>query len=748
MFATLRTRPDRLRGRAGRLVLALLTCGAVGAITNAGVAGAHTPHDVIVDVAVSPDFVGTPVVLAISDNRVLRSTDGGRHFRETVVGLDPEFSMARFGFAPSDPSVVYLSSRGAGVYRSDDAGLHWRSTTGSAGSLNGAELSVSPWSPDVVVVREGLFGGLFRTEDGGRTWATVPSLVGVDALTFVAGRQHRLVAGTASGEILVSDDDGRTFRSPVGLPGDGGAVTAIVDGAGGTLYAGTRAGQVLESEDGGDSWSLRGHLPGAPIQSFALSEHGGGGRTVWASTWHRGAFRSTDGGRTWQGRSRGLTTDEQGDRIRSPQFRAVVVAPVSGDVRLFLAGYDGLFESNDHGARWSEVQTQAEYVSGLAVSPDYRRDRTVVVSTYLKGMYVSRDAGRRFTSASRGLEVAGLSEGNKVLPVRRMHNVVFSPNYRADDQIFTATWTRFVRSDDGGRSWQSIVVAPPPPDTALRQFVIAVSPAYARDHTIMLGTRQGDLYLSTREGDPGTWSTLADLGGWIRSLVISPDFAADGTVFAGTEQGVMRSTDGGRSWEHTGPGGISLVAMSPAYPTDHTVFAGTRDGLVVTRDGGRTWTTTGLGPRTPARGVAAVSVSPDYERDHTVLASIDGTGLNRSRDGGRTFQPVGADLQRRGLVIADFDRPTSAPIQFSPSFAEDRTVFAFAQESVLRSTDGGAHWRELAIPPASEYGSRAPAEPGSSGDVPWVVLGVAVLLAGGVGLALVVRHRRRAQAGD
>ena len=79
-----------------------------GSARDRGSGRRHTPHDVIVDVAVSPVFASDSTVLTISDNRVLRSTDGGRHFRETLAGLDPTVPMARFGFAPSEPRVVYL----------------------------------------------------------------------------------------------------------------------------------------------------------------------------------------------------------------------------------------------------------------------------------------------------------------------------------------------------------------------------------------------------------------------------------------------------------------------------------------------------------------------------------------------------------------------------------------------------------------------------------------------------------------
>lgn len=693
-----RRRTGRIRAGAALLAAA---AGLVGSLVlGASPAAAHTPHDDIVDVAVSPGFAKDHTVLAISDNRVLRSTDGGRRFQETVEGIDPTIPVAHFGFAPSNPEVVYLGSRGAGIYRSDDGGLHWRSTATPPGAAYASDVAVSPTSPDVAVARDVLFGSVFRTTDGGASWNPVPTAPAVGALAFVTGSPGRVVAGDKKGRILISDDAGATFTPGPVLSGTP-AVTAMVPGPRGTLAAGTNIGRVLRSTDGGATWtSSRAELPGPPVESVAFSLRSP--RTMWASTWLRATYTSVDDGATWRLRARGLTADDQANKINNPQYRTLAVAPLrAGRERLFLAGYDGLFVSDDGARTWHEVQTQAEYVSGLAVSPAYDSDHTVVANTYVKGAFVSRDGGRSWVSSDRGLRVPSLGEGNKVLPIYRLHNVVFSPDYGRDHQIFTATWTQFVKSTDGGRTWKGVTVGTPPPDTDLRQFVIGVSPAYAKDRTIYLGTRQGQLYRSTSGGAARSWTTAARLGAWIRTLGFSPAFATDRTMFAGTEHGVMVSTDAGTHWTRTGPDGMTLVAVSPAFASDGTVFAGTREGLLVSHDRGRTWAVTGLGARTPPRAIAAVSVSPDFAQDHTVLASVDGDGLFRSTDGGRTFSAVGRDLRRRGLVIADFDRPTSAPIQFSRTYAKDHTVFAFAQEHVVRSTDGGTTWKVLSLPSAA-----------------------------------------------
>ena len=742
--------------RAARRTLAVLAIALVSSVaTGPARSFAHTPHDDIVSVVLSPTFARDQTVLAISDNRVLRSTDAGAHWIELVRGLTGT-RLADFAIAPSDKHVVYLSSRGAGVYRSDNEGSVWKQTTSPPGLAYATGLAVSPESPDVVVAAAGLLGGLYRTDDGGKNWSVVTGVGKVGGLTFVPGQPGHVVAGDAHGRLLVSHDTGRTFHAAAGARGTA-AITAIAvsrTGSGGapvTLFAGTAKGALLRSDDSGESWStLPAVVPGDEVEGIVVSSSYATDHHVWASTWHRGTFRSTDGGAHLVPITHGLTSDSQADLIGNPQFRNLAIAPdASGHDVIYLGGYDGLFRSDDGGSRWKSIETQAEYVTGLAVSPDYAHDGTVVVNTYVKGVYVSRDRGRTFSASDTGLEHA-LAEGNKLLPLWRMHNVVFSPDYAHDHTIFTATWVAFVRSTDGGRSWHSATVSSPPAGSPLRQFVIAVSPDYAHDHTVYLGTRQGDVYRSTRGGVAKSWTAVTKLAAGVRSIVISPGVATDHRLYASTAEGIVASTDDGATWHPTGPPGIALLAMSPRFPGDGTVFAGTEHGLYATRDRGASWSAVAVAPGSTAPDVvAAVACSPDFGTDGTVLVSLAGRGLYRSTDGGRTFRAVGATLLARGLVIADFNNPTSEPLQFSRTFATDHTVYAYAQQSVVRSTDGGTTWAPLVIPPAAAFGASAPTGTGAPAhhtSRTWVAIALAVAaLAVAVAGAFVVARRRRSR---
>lgn len=660
---------------------------------------AHTPHDVIADVAVSPAYATDHTVVAISDNRGIRSTDGGKHWKEMAVGLTGE-PLARLAFAPTDSQIIYLSSRGGGMYRSDDQGLSWRSTSTGPAMTHLAEFAVSPTDPDTVVAAAGLLGGLFRTADGGESWNQVEGIGKIDAVLYVPDHPGRVLIGGADGSIALSDDDGATFTR-VGASARGAGVTAMAaDPSGETLFAGTRSGKVLRSRAAGKSWKKFGAgLPDQPVTSLAVSNDYSTDKMLWAATWNDGVFRSRNGARAWQPRFKGLTGDRQAGELGLPVFLGLAIAPnVSGAQRLFVAGYDGLFKSTVNGSRWRPVETLSEYVTGLAVSPAYAEDGTVVVSTYLKGVFISRNRGASFKASNRGLEHR-ISDGNKLLPLRRMHNIVFSPAYAEDRTIFTTVWDGFVKSTNAGKSWKSVRVSPPPAGGNLRQFVIGVSPAYATDQTIFLGSRQGIVYRSTKGGAKGSWRPQGDLGGRVRSIAVSPDFELDQTLLISTEDGMSISTDAGDNWKPTGPPGIAVLAISPNFGNDRTVFAGTENGLLVTGDAGASWLPTAA---LADANIEAVALSPDFASAPTVLVSVAGTGLFRSTNGGRSFAPTGDSLTEGGLVIADFENPTSSPIQFSPTFATDRTIYAYGQQSVVRSTDGGDSWEVLTIPSAKE----------------------------------------------
>jgi hypothetical protein len=240
-----------------------------------------------------------------------------------------------------------------------------------------------------------------------------------------------------------------------------------------------------------------------------------------------------------------------------------------------------------------------------------------------------------------------------------------------------------------------------PPEATQQLFVVAVSPSYATDRTVYVGSTFGTIFRSRAGGAAGSWTQLASVNGKVQSLLLSPQFPSDPAVYASTSTGVFKSGDGGMHWTRTGPSGPSTLAISPNYRVDGSVYAGSFHGLYVTRNRGSAWALVSKAPLSASSHIEAVALSPAYATDRLVLVSVLGSGLYRSDDGGASFTETGRTLLDDDLLIGDFDNPTASPIQFSPSFRVDHTVFGMAQTRIVRSTDGGRTWRAFDLPPGS-----------------------------------------------
>jgi len=150
----------------------------------------------------------------------------------------------------------------------------------------------------------------------------------------------------------------------------------------------------------------------------------------------------------------------------------------------------------------------------------------------------------------------------------------------------------------------------------------------------------------------------------VLDLAISPEFATDDTVFVGTESGIFRSSNRGRAWREigfsSGSAPVIKLAISPSYGTDDTLFAATESaGLYRSSDGGETWNSASR--REKAVDTALVGtvneilVSPGFASSPDVLVLVP-DGVRLSRDGGQTWSRVVLSQE------ANFDIASVAPL--------------------------------------------------------------------------------------
>ena len=91
--------------RAGRILPAILIVLATLVVTE-GVASAHTPHDPIADVVLSPDYARDHTMFVVSDVRVLRSTNSGASWLEMTRGLGAQLYAASRSRRPTRTSCT------------------------------------------------------------------------------------------------------------------------------------------------------------------------------------------------------------------------------------------------------------------------------------------------------------------------------------------------------------------------------------------------------------------------------------------------------------------------------------------------------------------------------------------------------------------------------------------------------------------------------------------------------------------
>ena len=247
-------------------------------------------------------------------------------------------------------------------------------------------------------------------------------------------------------------------------------------------------------------------------------------------------------------------------------------------------------------------------------------------------------------------------------------------------RLFLATLGRgLLRSDDLGRSWST--------EPGL--------PEDSRLHS--LSASSGELLVGG-DGRVYRWSERA----WSEmplppgSGEVSALAVLDSVILAGTAPlGLLRSADGGRTWERLDFPGVPstperrprLTALLPSASVAQEVWAATEvGGVFASSDAGRTWATA-------SDGLATLDVHALAWSSGGVLVASTPAGVASWRSARWvTGQFEGPDRYCRGLTARP-DHPGTLFCGFGDRLGGSRGGIAV-------STDGGRSWRGVALTPA------------------------------------------------
>jgi len=569
--------------------------------------------------------------IGASSGGIWKSDDAALNWKP-VFDDQPVQSIGALAIASSDHAIVWAGtgeafirsniSIGNGVYKSLDAGKTWQhmglDLTGRIGRI-----IIHPSNPDIVLVAAlgHCYGpqkerGVFRTEDGGKTWQHVlftDENTGCFEIAMDPSNPRNLLAGMWPLEIHTY---GRTSGGP--------------------------NGGIWRSRDGGITWNKQtgNGLPEAPVGKIGLAWSHSNPKVVYAiietGSPNRGVlWKSSDGGDSWDLVSKDRLLNE-----RSHYASRIMVNPADENEIYFAA--------NTHSVSYDGGQT-TEQSGWSGDSHDMWADPLLP-----DRMMISDDGGVQIT-LNRGKSWNRIS-----LPIAQMYHVA------VDNQVpyfvyggmqdgngykgpgMSGGWRGYNPED-----WKSTAggecgfIIPDPVDPN-----IVWGGSYNSDFT-KIDYRTGHQQTVKIWPESNYGSSAGELTyrfNWTFPIHISPH--DHNTVYAGS-QFVHRTTDGGNSWEVISPdlstsdpermktsGGLTednigveyaclVFAIAESRAEKGCIWAGTNDGLVhVTRDAGKTWTNvTKNVPGLPAWGTVS-NLEPSRYDAATCYMTVDFHQMN------------------------------------------------------------------------------------------------------------------------
>jgi len=292
------------------------------------------------------------------------------------------------------------------------------------------------------------------------------------------------------GTVLCSSDDyGKTITEPetysVKFPPESQLTLKNIwqicvgrDGDPDTMYCGVEPAALFESRDAGKTWS--------PVEGLLNHPHrpkwvpGGGGmclhtivpdptnpKRMMIAISTAGAYRTDDGGATWQARNEGVRAEFLPEKY--PEFgqcvHKIALHP-SRPERLFLQNHWGLYRSDDAGNSWKDIANGVPSDFGFCMAAHPHDPDTVYIVPIESDeyrctpegklrVYRTRDAGKSWEPMTRGL------------PQKDALETILRDSLATDTcdpaGIYFGTRSgKVYGSSDDGKSWRAIIEGLPP----------------------------------------------------------------------------------------------------------------------------------------------------------------------------------------------------------------------------------------------------------------------------------------------
>jgi len=563
---------------------------------------------------------------------IFRTTDGGKTWTK-VLSKDQDTGGIDVVFDPQNSNIVYAAlwqarrqpwnfssgGPGSGLYRSQDGGATWKRLEGNGlpdGILGRIGVSVSGADSNrIYAMIEAKEGGLFRSDDGGEKWTRVNEdgrfrqrawyFSKVYADPKAADTVYVLNTG-----LFRSVDGGKSFALLPARHGDHHGLW--IDPTNPQRIGNANDGGVAISTDGGKTWTTQNNQPTAQFYHVAVDNafpyHIYGAQQDNSNV---GIASRTDSGvigmQDWFPAGGG----ECGFVIPDPRDWHIIYSNSEGYVSYYDKnrehGHDASvvpLDNSGHGA--VDLAHRFQWVSPMVLSP-HNPD---VIYTGAESVFKTTDQGKTWTQISGDLTRNDKSKqqpsgGPLTLDITSVeyYDTVFAlaESPKKQGTIWAGTDDGLVHlTTDEGAHWAN--VSPKAPEWSTVSL-IDPSPHDAAVAYVVFDRHKLDDFKPYifKTGDSGkTWTAITNgipEGAYVHAVREDPK--KRGLLYAGTETGMYVSFDDGGHWQ-------PLQLNLPVTPIHDLVVK--EDDLVVATHGRSFWV---LDDITPLRQVTPQSAQMD-----------------------------------------------------------------------------------------------------------------------------------------